>query len=241
MIVGEILNSNHHYLIYIIGSMLFHWTYYIFHDVMKVVNAKYNQLSVDKQKYVASNFLKAIMLGGVTPFAGYVMYRGTIEDQWNNNLIRNLGVLYTIPDTVSLAVVNKMDLTTKIHHSVVCVFNIVSMQNDYTQDNVVRCMMIYACFSAYAFIVNFTLATRFLHDNKKLDQMLARYSFFIYSTCCFVNWSWHLKTLSNQWENCNDSYCSTFIPLYSAMIVAIVVDDVKLNNWLLNKSGLLTY
>lgn len=239
--IEDIILTNHHYLFYIIGSIVFHWTYYIFHELMMKSGSVYNTLHYNKQKYIASNFLKSVMLAGITPAAGYVMYDGMVNDNWNNNLIRNLGILYSIPDTVSLFVVKKMDLTTKVHHSVVCLFNIVSIRNDYTQENVVRCMLVYACFSAFAFIVNFNLAVRFLHENKKIENMLSRAAFLIYSSCCFLNWSWHLKELSTQWNGCDEYYCIRAIPTYTLFIIMIVVDDIKLINWLFYKSGYLTY
>jgi len=46
------------------------------------------------------------------------------KEQTTNNLIRNIGVLYAIPDGVSLTLVRKMQTTTKIHHIIVCIFNV---------------------------------------------------------------------------------------------------------------------
>lgn len=239
--IEDIILTDHHYFLYIIGSMLFHWAYYIFDDLMYFIDTPYNSLEADKQKYIASNFLKSVMLGAITPAAGYILYDGMVNDNWNNNLIKNMGILYSIPDTVSLLVVNKMDLTTKVHHSVVCIFNAVSIRNDYTQDNVARCMLVYACFSSFSFIVNFNLAARYLYKNKKIEKMLNKIAFIIYSTCCLLNWSWHCIALSYQWNKCNDYYCMRGIPIYAGLISLIAVDDVKLMTWLLNKSRFLTY
>uniref|UniRef100_A0A6S9XHZ7 Uncharacterized protein n=1 Tax=Chrysotila carterae TaxID=13221 RepID=A0A6S9XHZ7_CHRCT len=45
-----------------------------------------------------------------------------IRDEWNTQRIRNLGVLYAIPDFVSLFLVSRMAFSTKLHHVCVVVF-----------------------------------------------------------------------------------------------------------------------
>ena len=237
--INNIFISEHHYLIYIIGAIIFHWSYFMFDIILNKTSKKYKALTHDKKMYAVSNILKSLMLGGITPIAWCILYNGIANDTWNNNLIKNMGVLYTIPDTVSLMTVNKMDMTTKIHHSVVVIFNIGSMHNNYNEENVFRCMLVYACFSSFAFLVNFLLGIRFLHNNKEVDKYLSRAAFLIYSKCCLINWVYHYYELKNQWYSCDDN-CFKII-LYLAMVTTIAIDDIKLNKWLFNKSKLLTY
>lgn len=234
----ELVNSNYFNISYTLGSIFFYFSYFAVDKCLAAVSKKYRDLNYDKKIYVVSNFLKSFILAFITPQAFSVMYQGYYNDSWNNNLIKNLGVFYTIPDTVSLMTLNKMEFTTKMHHMVVVIFNAFSLHNDYSEENIVRCMMIYACFSSYAFIVNFTLAIRFLHENKTLELFLNRLSFIIYSLCCMGNWGWHIVALKRQWGNCDNMICSYSIPLYTIMTLAIIIDDVKLNTWLYEKSNI---
>lgn len=235
----DILSSEYHFTFYLCGTVLFYYTYFFTNLVLTAYNEKYLKLDEDKKMYVVSNILKSIQLGALTPLAGYVLYDTMYNDSWNNAMIKNLGVWYSIPDTVSLILVKKMDMTTKIHHGIVCLFNIASITNDYTQENIVRCLIIYAAFSTYAFIVNFMLGARFLHNNKKIEKLMSRFAFTIYSTCCMINWVWHYFYVTRLYNACNTNYCTYGISLYSFLVLMIAIDDIKLNKWLYKKSEFL--
>lgn len=237
---NNIVYTDNHFSIYIIGAIIFHWSYFIVDKLLNNFNENYKKLEYDKKMYVVSNINKSVVLSGITPIAGTILYDSLYTGSWNNNLIKNMGIFYSIPDTVSLLVVNKMDLTTKIHHTVVVLFNFNSIYNDYNENNIFRCMLVYACFSAFAFIVNFQLGSRFLHKNNKINKNLSIASFLIYSTCCLINWTYHYYTLMEQWNMCYDYECYK-IMLYLSMISTIAIDDLKLMSWLFNKSRLLTY
>ena len=238
--ITDIIYSNNHFSIYIIGAIIFHWTYFMADKILVIMNENYRNLNDDKKKYVVSNINKSLLLGGITPIAGNILYNSIYTGVWNNNLIKNMGIFYSIPDTVSILVVNKMDLTTKIHHTVVIIFNFASIYNDYNENNIFRCMLVYACFSAFAYMVNFQLGARFLHKNKKIDNKLSLLAFVIYFVSCFTNWSYHYYTLKDQWNVCSEHDCYKIL-IYLLMISTIAVDDLKLMKWLFNKSRLLTY
>lgn len=227
-----IFKSDYHYTIYIVGFLLFYSIYVMMDKFLSYTNKKYRTLSYEKQMYVVSNISKGLLLCGVTPMVGNLLYDTMYLENWDNTWIKNMGILYAIPDSVSLLVVKKMDMTTKIHHSIVCIFNIVSIHNDYNNENIIRCMIIYACFSCFAFIVNILLGTRYLHENKKIGSYMAKAAMYIYVACCFINWVWHGKyvyTLANQ---CDNMICQITIPTYCGMIMMLAWDDIKLNKWL---------
>ena len=102
------------------------------------------------------------MLLSYTPVAARTLYLGMVNDEWRTTSIRNLGVLYAIPDTVSLLLVERMALTTRIHHLCVIVFMVINLFNDYSERNVWRALVVYAVFSTFAYLVNLLLASRFL-------------------------------------------------------------------------------
>ncbi len=235
---SQIMNSNHHYVIYTTGFCIVYSTYFVVDRILYKTNEKYRNLDKTKRIYIVSNILKSILLGAITPLASTILYQTMYLDHWNNNLIKNIGIIYAIPDGVSLALVKKMHMTTKIHHIIVCVFNIISVHNDYTEDSIVRCMVIYACFSCFAFIVNLLLGVRFLHDNKRVGIIMAKTSLYLYMTCCLINWAWHGKYVHTLVDSCDGGLCRITIPAYCAMIMMLAWDDIKLNKWLYKESYL---
>ena len=233
------LYTESHYLFYLIGSFLFYNMYFVTDLILTAYNENYIKLNNDKKMYAVSNLLKSVQLGLMTPLAGYVLFDSMYNNHWENTLIKNLGVLYAMPDTISLIKVKKMDLTTKIHHVVVCLFNVASIHNDYNNNNIVRCLLIYAVFSTFAFIVNFMLGVRFLHTNKNIDRMLSRCSFYVYTMCCMINWIWHYFYVSELYGECETTGCKIGISTYIFLVGTIAIDDIKLNKWLFKKSEFL--
>lgn len=230
------LNGNSYIFIYIFGFYIVFASYFVFDSFFKKYSSKYKLLNNDQQMYTVSNILKSTQLCIISPFAIDILYQTMYLDQWNNNYIKNVGILYAIPDGVSLLMVNKMDLTTKIHHSIVCIFNIISINNNYEVDNVIRCMIVYACFSCFAYIVNLLLGLRYINNNAKVSLMLSRCAFIIYSLCCIINWSWHIKHLNTLVIGCENIVCKITIPTYYIFVTALAIDDIKLNKWLYKKS-----
>ena len=113
------------------------------------------------------------MLLSYTPVAARTLYLGMVNDEWRTTSIRNLGVLYAIPDTVSLLLVERMALTTRIHHLCVIVFMVINLFNDYSERNVWRALVVYAVFSTFAYLVNLLLASRFLAVHPSLSYWLS--------------------------------------------------------------------
>lgn len=234
--IQNLVHTEHHYILYASGMFLFYLYYLMFDKILMCTNGNYRDLSQDKKMYAVSNISKSLALCLLTYPAYNILYDTMYEDKWNNTVIRNMGVLYAIPDTVSLLIVNKMDISTKIHHVVVCIFNIASLQNDYGEENVMRCMVVYSSFSSFAFIVNFMLGTRYLYDNKQFNKYLSRISFILYGSCCVISWIWHLFYMPYIYNKCESSMCVYGISMYGTMIMTVVYDDIVLNKWLYKKS-----
>ncbi len=228
-----ILTENENYVIfYCFFFYIVYASYFVFDSVLNKYSNNYKLLTDDKKMYSVSNILKSVHLSIITLPAADILYQTMYLDVWNNNYIKNVGILYAIPDCVSLLMVNKMDRTTKIHHWIVCCFNVVSIYNDYEQENIVRCMIIYACFSCFAYIVNFLLGIRYINNNKTLIKNLSAVAFYVYSLCCFINWCWHIKYFNTLIYKCDNIVCRITIPTYYLMISALAFDDIKLNKWL---------
>merc|ERR1711977_801898 len=104
-----------------------------------------------------------------------------------------MGVLYAIPDAVSLLLVERMAFSTKVHHICVVLFMAVNMCVTYEQETVGRALVVYAVLSTFAYLVNLLLASRFLPVSKPVSLVLSVLALAIYSSCLAVNWLWQLR------------------------------------------------
>ena len=211
----------------IVGSYVVFTSYFTFDYYLKQLSSSYKNIPEDKQFYVLSNLIKSAALFAYSPLAAQLLYETMYLDVWNSNKIRIMGTLYSIPDFVSLIVVKRMANTTKIHHVVVVVFNIISCYNDYTKVNVVRAIMVYAVFSVFSYLVNLLLASRFMQTSQWTKFLLSLLALIIYAACCFFNWSWQFLYLSKIFSNNQIA-----VVLYVCLMSQLVRDDYILMKWL---------
>jgi len=218
-------------VVFLVGSYVVFTSYFTFHFYLEKYSGSYKSVESEKQFYVLSNLIKSATLLSYTPLAAVVLYNTMVNDEWDTIVIRNLGCMYCIPDFVSLFMVKKMSNTTILHHLAVCVFNAVSMFNDYGEENVCRLMVVYAVFSTFAYLVNLLLASRFLGIPKWLARYMSAGALFIYAACCGINWTWQAYYSHKLWHLYN-------WPLYAylSLICLVVYDDLVLMKWLWYKA-----
>lgn len=228
----EFLHSDRHYTMYVLGFYVVFSFYFIMKHYLETYSSVFNALSKDNKMYVVSNFVKAGVLTALSPYVFYFLYSVFILHRWDSTIIRNLGIIYAIPDGVSLLLVQKMSTSTKIHHIIVCLFNIISIHNDYEIDNVIRCVPVYASLSSLSYLVNFLLGCRYLDIKQQRMKQLSITALLIYVGCCLTNWIWHTQHLYALWNKCDDRLCRVLIPSYCGFIGIIIWDDIILNCWL---------
>ena len=223
----HVLSANSAHVVFLVGSYVVFSSYFTFDYFLRQYSSSYSKIPDDKRFYVLMNLIKSGVLLSYTPMAMQLLYETLALDVWNSNKIRIMGTLYCIPDFVSLFVVRKMAKSTQIHHVVVCVFNVVSVYNDYTQENVIRAIMVYAVFSTFAYLVNLLLASRFLPTTYLMRVILSATALVIYIACCAINWFWQVWFLS--------TIISTqfvYVVVYACLVLMLVSDDVILMQWL---------
>ena len=230
--IGTILQSEKYYSVYAVGFYIIFSSYFVLRHYLEKYSSSYKKLDEHKKMYVVSNLIKAAVLAIQSPYVIYFLYEIFYLHEWNTIKIRNLGILYSIPDGVSLLLVRKMSTSTKVHHVIVCIFNAISLQNDYSIDNVLRCMPVYAALSCLSYLVNFLLGCRYLDLKKPLIRNLSIAAMTIYICCCLGNWLWHINHLYILWHRCDDTLCTYMIPTYCGFIAVIIWDDIILNYWL---------
>lgn len=99
--------------------------------------------------------------------------------------------------------------------------------NDYNKENIFRPLTVYAIFSTLSYSVNFTLAIRFF-KKKNIKKLLIPLSFYIYLSCCIINWLWNIYYIKKLLY-INNHFT---IYIYMLFISFIVWDDIILLKWL---------
>lgn len=228
----HVVSTQDHYGVFVVGVYLVFCSYFMVYFFLQRGSTSFRKISQEKKFYVIANLIKAGVLCAITPFAVFQLYYIVRYDRWDTNLLRNMGCIYAIPDFVSLLVVRRMALATTMHHLCVCVFNFFSIQNDYSEHNICRLVVVYAAFSTFAYCVNMLLASRFLGVSRGVSQLLSMTALVVYVLCCTINWAWQVHYIRilvrdhNHWT----------IYLYMVLICFVMWDDITLNRWLLQNA-----
>jgi hypothetical protein len=217
-----------HLVLFLVGSYVVFSAYFVLHFYLSRHSSSYARIADDKKFYVLSNLIKSAVLLSYSPLAADVLYAIFTRDEWSTSRIRNLGVLYAIPDFVSLFLVRRMALTTKLHHICVVVFMVVNLYNDYAIENVARALVVYAVFSTFAYLVNLLLASRFLKLSVGLSLCMSAAALGVYIGCLALNWGWQILFLFRLWS----SKPSFSILAYCILMSVVVYDDIVLVKWL---------
>lgn len=164
-IQNHVLDTHDQLSLFIIGSYLIFTSYYTAYYFLERFSDSFRRTSsVDKKFYIIGNLIKAGTLFSITPFAMYHLFKILVWNSWENNTLHNLGCIYTMPDFIAMMIVTRMRWSTWLHHFCVVLFNYFSIMNDYNNENVCRCLVVYAAFSTFGYCVNVLLASRFFHS-----------------------------------------------------------------------------
>jgi len=215
---------------FIFGSYMIGSTYFVIDYAMLRYSKSYCGIESDKKFYVLSNLVKSAVLFYYVPFAVHSLYAIMVKEEWDTSRIHRLSVMYAIPDFVSLILVKRMAKTTIVHHLLVVIFMIISVNNNYKNDNICRAIVVYAIFSTFSYLVNLLLASRFV-DNVAGNILTASISFIAFCTyviCIFFNWSWQLWYIR---KNVYETPIS--ITIYTSAISLLAYDDILLTRWLM--------
>ena len=217
-----------------ISQYLF-WNYLIYvsyNPLDKLMNkyiSNYRRITpIHKKKYVISNLIKAVILGLNSHIGIKFLYNYFKYGLWDLKTIKSFGAIYAALDMISMFHVEKMQVNTTIHHTMVQILYIIGLiVYNFNINTLANPMVIYAIYSGLAFSVNLYLSLRvFIKDDKFLKR-LKFLSYLVYIICCCQNWlyqGYFLKTYNN-------------IPLmdrfvYGGIIMSIVYDDWVLIKYL---------
>ena len=231
-----VVSARAHFAVFAVGTYVVFSSYFVADYFLARQSTSYARIPDDKKFYVLSNLIKSAVLTAYTPQAAYLLYQAIHLDEWSTPRIRSLGVLYAIPDFVSLFLVQRMALTTKAHHVCVVIFMVINLYNDYAHENVCRALVVYAVFSTFAYLVNLLLASRFLPVKPRMSLAMSAVALVVYTSCLAINWMWQVGFVASlharKWAD-GDAHEVGAIYAYLAAISMVVYDDVVLTKWLL--------
>jgi hypothetical protein len=190
---------------------------------------KYNNLPLERRKYIIKNFIKsALLLVLSIGLFGPVIWPAIRYNQWNSRLIHITGAIYTSNDLMGLVMVKKLPYSTKMHHIITTALCLTCFGIDFQTSHLGKMMFVYTFASSQAYLVNFYLGARLLTEKAKLEmvRITARNIYFL---CCLFNWGWHLFWILNNYSIVNTSHL-----LYFTLLFWIVKDDIILLSWLNN-------
>lgn len=192
----------------------------------------YTTFTLQKQIYMAKNFTKSIFLAALTIPAVSILVLYFSHNFFDVNMVRIFGSFYAGCDIGGLLMMSRsLKFTTLLHHGVVFVVGYMNLTTTFSTHPVWKGWIIYTIFSSFAFLVNYTLAVRFVVIERS-SKTLARVSLVIYSVCCFFNWMWQINIWFRQTE------VSQELLVMVGLMVFIIIDDLVLMQWLFSKSRL---
>jgi len=173
--------------------------------------------------YIIKNIIKSCCLVALCIASAKYLIPDLRMDVWNTHRIQIFASFYVSNDAVALVRVEKLPLTTRIHHVITCLFLIYSWNIDFSESSVGRKIFVYTVCSALAAPVNLYLGMRYL-DPKNMES-LRIFCKYLYATVIIINWTFFTMTFDTEAETL----------LYSFVAFWLLVDDIILMKWLWRK------
>jgi hypothetical protein len=167
-----------------IGYHIFDW-YMLSH-----YSDTYFHLPFHRKRYVIKNILKAFYLMLTSVYVSIMITIFIWTGVWSTYVIHHLGLVYMMPDLISLIRVSKLDHNTVQHHISVIILASLNLFCDYSNDTYWRGMIIYAYMSTLTGMVNFYLGYRLIIQNEDKRRLFACIAYYNYLASIIINWSY---------------------------------------------------
>jgi hypothetical protein len=192
-----------------------------------IVNIKFRSYSSNRRNYIIKNLLKSYILFFYSIIGSYYLYQGYILNNWNTQMLHNLGLVYSSIDMFGLLTIRKLPFSSIFHHTVVQILAFLHLYVQYPCNQLeINLLLLYTVCSSYSFMVNNYLGNRFIMNNNKVKYKID-IAYFSYILLCFVNWVIHYYYLIINFNNLN-------LPIlgYYGLIHIIIYDDINLITFL---------
>lgn len=212
-----------------------------------ILNNTFRCFDYSKQLYIVKNLVKSGVLGYIT-LMSFSDVLPQFLNKFDNEIIKNYASLYVSNDIIALIFVERLPLTTKIHHSITTLLLFYTFNIDFNDNkHFGELLVIYTILSSYTFIVNFYLGIRYFRTNEidnissclynntinryiDITRIIASYN---YKYICILNWFIHINIILFKLFN-NQLYIPYYF--YCFLLFFIVNDDLILMSWLSKKS-----
>ena len=192
------------------------------------LSSLYSGLRYEKKIYIVSNLIKGSMLLYLCITYFSKLFSIFNQNNWDSFIYKKITVAYAVTDFCSLFIVNKMKLSTIIHHIIVVIFAIVIVYQDIQYNTILHSIIVYGFFSSIAYMVNIFLALRFIVSDR-IKKIMCNIAYYTYICCCCINWMYQLKFI------CITILTNTInIIIYTTAISFLVYDDILLLKFLEN-------
>ena len=175
-------------------------------------------------RYRAVNIVKSFVLLLCSVPCLYIMfdivYFGTLPVE----MTHVAGAIYASLDMSALIYNPYNHISTNVHHVAVQAMYYYCLYHNWDSNTLSKPIVVYASFSAWAYLVNGRLAIRQIKMNSLLRTVIALVALTVYSLCCLSNWSFQVYLLLN------NSYDYTVV--YISCLGFIIYDDLKLLRYL---------
>jgi len=182
--------DTNHIWFFVISCAMSVVNYIIIYGFLYVVSNKFRCLRQDIQMYIVSNLSKAVILSYLI-FYFLPMVKTILLDNWSDTFWKNITMIYSSTDFVSLFLVTKNKMSTIIHHICVVVSCLLCVTfGDFRTDYLWKSLILYGLFSSLAYGANAFLGLRFLTGRNSITMFIFNYLVaIVYIICCTLNWS----------------------------------------------------
>lgn len=186
----------------------------------------YPKLKYERKIYIVSNLIKGLMLLYLCMTYYTKLFSIFRENEWNSFVYKKITVSYAVTDFCSLFIVNKLKISTIIHHIIVVLFSFIIVYQEIYYNTILYSIIVYGFFSCLAYLVNIFLGMRFLMT-AYMCKIMCNISYSMYMCCCCINWLYQFKFI------CTNIFTNFVnISIYTGAISLLIYDDIILLQFL---------
>jgi hypothetical protein len=208
---------------------VFFFTFNLYNVVFYLLNKyskSFNNINPEHKKmYVVKNYIKSLYLCCLCFTLPYY-----ISGDYDILFIKRCAIYYFVNDIIGLLLVDKLPMTTKIHHCTTTLCGLFILMKKDNKVDILILIVLYAIFSSLTFLVNFYLGYRVHSTNNNNKYYISIIANCVYIISCIINWIVQLYLFYSIIWN---------IPLYHTILYvcflySVVKDDLILMRWLYN-------
>lgn len=224
----------HTFILIITGFLIYEFNLLV-KSILEKNNDLFNSYTLERQLYIVKNITKSIILFFISIRIIYLLINSIKKETLNNFDIKTLATLYVAGDIVALLTVPGLPESTRRHHMATTLLLFVNYLIDYEDmsriSTKIGILLIgYATFSAFSFLVNLYLGSRFIISKKSIVNKLRQVALNNYKICIYLNWT--LQILFMLFTLTVDINLAIAYLIYTIVFIPIVQDDLILVSWL---------